>query len=146
MKVAKNQLTVRQQRFCQHYAGSARHNAALAARMAGYAAASSHVTGCQLLQKPKIAATVRGLEAAVAVDMAYTRQRVIGELVGAFDMAKTMQNPASIIAAMRQVALMCGFYAHEPAKAVNADDQTILERMQGMTDGELMTMVAAGAA
>ena len=82
--------------------------AILAVRLAGFAGSCSHVTGCQLLQQPKIAATVRGLEAAVAVEMGYTRERVIGELVGAFDMAKLMQNLPSMVAAMRQVALMCG--------------------------------------
>ena len=34
MKMPKDQLTARQKQFCQLYAGEARHNAALAARLA----------------------------------------------------------------------------------------------------------------
>ncbi len=48
------------------YVGPGKRNAALSARMAGYAAGCSHVTGCQLLQHPRVAATVKGLGEAVA--------------------------------------------------------------------------------
>ena len=80
MKTHKDQLTARQQQFCQVYVGAAQRNAALAARMAGYAAASSHVTGCQLLQTPKVAAAVRALEAVNAQDLQVTRKEVLARL------------------------------------------------------------------
>lgn len=145
MRTAKNQLTARQQQFCQHYVGSARHNSALAARLAGYAIASSHVTGCQLLQKPKIAAVVRGLEECVAVEIGVTRQKVINELVGAFDMAKLMDDPASMVAAMRQVALMCGYNNQQPPTvAVDMSGQVELARLQRMSNEELAALIAAG--
>lgn len=144
MKVAKHQLTARQQQFCQLYAGPARHNAALAARMAGYAAASSHVTGCQLLKMFKIAATVRGLEEAVAREIGLSRQAVIAQLVGAFELAKMMENPASMVSAMRQVALMGGYFRQEPVKAkIGGEGQDVLDRMSGLTDAELLTLIAA---
>lgn len=142
----KDQLTERQKAFCLAFVGPGKHCAARAARMAGYAMGSSHVTGCQLLRKPKIAATVRRLEAAAAVDMGYTRERVIGELVGAFDMAKLMQNPASMIAAMRQVALMCGFYNPVPEKvAVDLSGEVVMAKLQRLPDSALLAMIAAGS-
>ncbi len=59
-------MTERERMFCELYVGPGRHCAALAARLAGYAPGCSHVAGCQFLKQSKIAATVRGLEAALA--------------------------------------------------------------------------------
>lgn len=145
MKIRKDQLTERQRLFCEFYVGPGKHNAALAARLAGYAAGSSHVTGCQLLQKPKIAGVVRGLEAASAVEMEITRQGVIAQLVEAAELAKLTREPSSIVAAMRQVALMCGYYRHEQDKAKPSHvGQEVLDRMNGFSDAELVRIVAAG--
>ncbi len=146
MKNKKDRLTERQRLFCEFFVGPGKHNAALAARLAGYAAGSSHVTGCQLLQKPKIAGVVRGLEAAAAVEMEITRQGVIAQLVEAAEMAKLTQEPSSIVAAMRQVALMCGYYRQEPMKpAGEVDGQEVLDRMYRLSDAELVRIVEAGA-
>ena len=99
MKMHKNRLTERQRLFCEMYVGPGRHCAALAARLAGYAPGCSHVTGCQLLKKPKIAATVRGLEEVLARDIGVSRQRVIAELVGAANLARELREPSSMISA-----------------------------------------------
>ena len=50
----KAALSIRRRAFISAYLGPAAGNGALAARMAGYAAASSHVTGAQLLAIPSI--------------------------------------------------------------------------------------------
>lgn len=147
MKIQKNQLTERQRLFCEHYVGAARHCAALAARLAGYAPGCSHVTGCQLLRKPKIAATVRGLEVALAHEMEVDRQRVIEEMLAAFDMAKLMQNPATMIAAMRQIALMCGYFGKPGGDTMGTACESIAEtQFQKMSDQELLALIAQGAA
>ena len=147
MKVAKNQLTARQQQFCEFYTGEAKHNSALAARLAGYAAASSHVCGCKLLRKPKIAAVVRRLEDAVAQEIGLSRQAVIGQLVGAADLAREMKEPSSMISAYRNVAQICGYYRQDGVAAVPSDAGDVrlaMERLRGMSDQELMRMVKAG--
>lgn len=143
MKVKKDQLTERQRLFCEFYVGSGKHNAALSARLAGYAPGSSHVCGCQLLQVPKIAGLVRGLEDAAAVEMEITRQGVIAQLVEAAEMAKLTQEPSSIVAAMRQVALMCGYYRQEGGKnKIGGEGQAALDRMEEMSDAALMRVIA----
>lgn len=128
------------------FVGPGRHCAALAARLAGYAPGCSHVTGCQLLQKPKIAATVRGLEAALAREIGVSRQKVIAELVEAADLARELQEPGAMISAFRNVAQICGFYEQDAAKPVSrGKDGGVMERLRGMSDAKLEKMVRAGA-
>lgn len=142
MKVRINQLTARQKLFCELYVGPGRHCAALAARLAGYAPGCSHVTGCQLLKKAKIAATVRGLEDAVSREIGVSRQAVIAQLVAAADLAKLMQEPVSMISAFRNVAQICGYYRQDEVKAVVGDaGQAELGRLNQLSDAELLKII-----
>jgi phage terminase small subunit len=146
MKMHKDRLTERQRLFCEMYIGPGRHCAALAARLAGYAPGCSHVTGCQLLKKPKIAATVRGLEEVLAREIGVSRQAVIAQLVGAADLARELREPSSMISAFRNVAQICGYYRQEEVAAAQADaGGFVMERLRGMSDQELMRIVEAGA-
>jgi hypothetical protein len=143
MKMQKDRLTERQRLFCEMYVGPGKHCAALAARLAGYAPGCSHVTGCQLLKRPKIAATVRGLEEAVAREIGVSRQAVIAQLVGAADLAKLMMEPGQIVSALRQIALMSGFYRQEKvARARLTDGQNVAkDKFAAMTDAELVALI-----
>jgi phage terminase small subunit len=145
MKMHKDRLTERQRLFCEMYVGPGRHCAALAARLAGYAPGCSHVTGCQLLKQPKIAATVRGLEEALAREMGVSRQAVIAQLVAAAEMAKLMMEPGQIVSALRQIALMSGYYRQEGEKPV-MDDGNGLANFERMSDAELLKIIATGQA
>ena len=145
MKVVKNQLTARQQQFCQHYVGAARHNSALAARMSGYAAASSHVCGCKLLRKAKIAATVRGLEDLAAMEMGVSRQRVMNELQEAAALAKLMGQPMGIIAAWKAIAQAAGFDKPEKAKVgLSVEQAELLGEFSSMSDQQLVAIIGQG--
>lgn len=146
MKIYKDRLTERQRLFCEHYVGAGRHCAALAARLAGYAPGCSHVTGCQLLKKPKIAATVRGLEEVLAREIGVSRQRVIAELVASADLARELKEPASMISAFRNVAQICGYYRREASEAVagRACGETV-ERLSRLSDQALVDLIEAGA-
>jgi phage terminase small subunit len=148
MKMHKDRLTERQRLFCEMYIGPGRHCAALAARLAGYAPGCSHVTGCQLLKKPKIAATVRGLEGVLAKEIGVSRQAVIAQLVGAAEMAKLMMEPGQIVSALRQIALMSGYYRQEEVAHVKqTDGQSVVQaNFLAMTDEQLTATILAGAA
>lgn len=142
MKVAKNQLTARQRQFCQHYAGSARHNSALAARMAGYAAASSHVTGCKLVKMEKVAATVRDLEDAVAVEMGYTRIRLIAELLEAVNMGRTMSLPSVMVSGLVAISKAAGLDKPEKTPApVGAAQDGLQHAYYAMSDNQLLALL-----
>lgn len=145
MKTRFDQLTARQKLFCELYVGPGRHCAALAARLAGYAPASSNVTGCQLLQQPKIATTVRGLEEAMARDMRVSRQGVIAALVDAVDLARSLKEPSAMVSALKNVAQICGYYRQEEVRpASRGEDAAAMDRLQGMSDAELVKIIEAG--
>jgi phage terminase small subunit len=145
MKVQKDQLTARQHQFCQVYVGAARRNAALAARMAGYAAASSHVTGCQLLQKPKVAAAVAALEAVNAKDLQITRMDVLLQLQEAAALAKLMAQPMAMVAAWRAIGQAAGFYgAEREGAAERRAVSKVRDELERMSDAQLQALIAAG--
>ncbi len=142
----KGQLTARQKLFCEHYVGAGRHCAALSARMAGYAPGCSHVTGCQLLKQPKIAATVRGLEAALAREIGVSRHGVIAQLMGAAELARELKEPAAMISAFRNIGQICGYYRQEgAAPGDTARDQAAVQaNFAEMTDAQLLALIASG--
>jgi hypothetical protein len=147
MKIQKDRLTERQKLFCEHYVGVGRHNAALSARLAGYAAGSSHVTGCQLLQQPKIAATVKGLEEAVASDMEVTRQIFLQQLQEAAAMAKLQCDPAGMLNAWKTIGMACGFFKLEAKRVeVSTAGEGARARIEAMSDKQLLALIAQGAA
>ena len=146
MKMHEDRLTERQRLFCEMYVGPGRHCAALSARLAGYAPGCSHVTGCQLLKQPKIAATVRGLEEALAQEMRVTRQGVIAELVGAAELARELREPSAMISAFRNVAQMCGYYRQEGGVAVQPVTRDGLDHFEQLSDAELLKIIAVGQA
>jgi hypothetical protein len=146
MKIPKGQLTARQQLFCQMYVGPGKRNAALSARMAGYAAGCSHVTGCQLLQHPRVAAAVRGLEEAVAREVGVSRQEVIAQLLGAADLARDLREPAAMISAFRNLAQLCGYYRQQGGAAGKGEDGgEVLGSLNQLSDRELGDLIKAGA-
>jgi hypothetical protein len=145
MKMHKDRLTERQRLFCEHYVGTGGHCAALAARLAGYAHGCSHVTGCQLLKKPKIAATVKWLEEAVAREIGVTRQRFLFELQEAAALAKEKRDPAALIAAWREIGKASGFYSPEVKKVdLNLPGQVAMVRMNALSDAELLRIISQG--
>ena len=145
MNMNKNQLTARQKLFCEHYVGAGRHCAALAARLAGYAPGCSHVTGCQLLKKPKIAATVRGLEDAIARQIEVSRHGIMEELARTVELAKSLNEPAAMISALRQIGLMAGYYRQEPPDRLDGGGEYETD-YSAMSDAQLLALIAQGAA
>ncbi len=141
----KGQLTARQKLFCEHYVGAGKHCAALAARLAGYAAGCSHVTGCQLLRQSKIVARVSELEAEASRALGLTRADVMAELVGAADLARFLREPGAMINAWKQVALIAGFYKPEEVKpsVLSPEHAAMRSRYEAMTTEELMAILAA---
>lgn len=118
------------------------------ARLAGYAPGCSHVTGCQLLKKPKISATVRGLEEALAREMNMTKRRLIAEMVGSVELAKSLSEPSTMIAGLRQIALMAGYYRQEEVVRERLiDGQSVVQaNFVAMTDADLVALIGQGNA
>lgn len=151
MKTRKTQLTARQKLFCELFVGPGRHCAALAARLAGYAPGCSHVTGCQLLKLPKIAATVQGLEDAVAREIRFSRQGVIAEMMRIAESALSVKEPGSAgvaISALRQVGLMAGYFRYEEPKKENLTNRhgAVQTGFASLSDAQLLALIAQDTA
>jgi len=72
-------LTTRQEQFAHHY--SANHNAADAARRAGYASGRANRTGYELLQKPLVLALVKELDAEERAETGIDEPWIVDRLV-----------------------------------------------------------------
>lgn len=74
-----------------------------------------------------------------------SRKKVMDMLVESFDMAKLMAEPASMVSAAREIGKMCGYY--EPTRHkidVNVTGDGILEKMNRMSDAELLKLITQG--
>lgn len=71
-----------------------------------------------------------------------TREEVMLGIKDAIDMAKLMSEPATMIAGFREIGKLCGYY--EPKKVdinVNVNGSIAIERMNKMTDAELLKII-----
>jgi len=80
-----NGLTDQQEAFCQAFVFYA--NAALAARQAGYAAASARQSGHRLLSKPHVAARVAGIRQHMAREGCRNTGILLGKLENVYNRA-----------------------------------------------------------
>ncbi|APW47336.1 terminase small subunit [Rhodoferax antarcticus] len=136
-------LSARQEAFATAYARH--HNASQAAREAGYAQGCASVTGTRLIANASVLERVRELEAVTAADMGMSRKQLLAELVEAAELAKSLKQPMGIVAAYREIAKICGFYLPERVRVeVDLAGRGKLARMERMTDGELLAVIASG--
>ncbi len=71
-----------------------------------------------------------------------SRKKVMDMHLEAFEMAKLMSEPASMVSAAREIGRMCGYY--EPVKHVfehNHTGEVTLRQLSGMSDAELMKLM-----
>lgn len=116
-------------------------NATRAARAAGYAAGSAHVTGCRLLRVPKVAEAIREREEAAARRLELDRQAVLQRLEEAAEMARIKADPMAMIAAWREIGKLCGYYAAERTHVeIGASSLEMSMRIREMPDEELLAL------
>lgn len=69
-----------------------------------------------------------------------SRKKVMDMLVEAYDMAKLMAEPASMVGAAREIGKMCGYYAPVKHK-ITIDGSSQKQRMERMSDEELEKLI-----
>ena len=99
-------LTLRQEAFCRHFAGTG--NAAGAARAAGYAEGSARQTGHDLLERPDIAARVRDIRQAWRAVEREEAQILLGRLEQAWDVAVEKGSATLMLRVVRLQAELSG--------------------------------------
>lgn len=135
-------LTAKQARFVQEYLVDG--NGAGAAVRAGYSPRSAKVAACRMLTKDNpVRKAIEARQQAEAKRLGVSRQKVVAQLLEAFEMARMMVEPAAMVAASRELGRLFGFYA--PDRVIVAEGAGLQREMAVMSDGELMEMVALGA-
>lgn len=141
MKTAK--LSPKQTRFVSEYLVDG--NGAAAAVRAGYGQVSSKVTACRLTKDNRIQEALHAHQAADATRLSIQRNDVLAGLLEAVGQAREQRNPMGMIAGLRELGKMLGFYAPEVKKMdLNVVGQAEMGRLNQLTDAELLKFIEAG--
>lgn len=102
--------------------------------------------GYRLVRMPNILALKAKYEAKYEEEAQMTRKKVMDGFLEAIDMAKLMAEPATMVSGWREIAKMCGYMAPvEHKMKVDVTGNIVLDRMNSMSDAELLKVITAGA-
>ena len=136
-------LTARQTRFIDEYLVDA--NGTQAAIRAGYGAAGARVAAHRLLTNVAISSAIEARQKADATRLWIDRESVLAGLLEAVEMAREQRNPAGMIAGLREIGKLMGFYAPTTAK-VEVVDMVTMPRFETMSDEHLLALIEQGTA
>ena len=131
-------LSPKQQHFVDAY--SLDRNASRAARAAGYSKVSAKVIASRLLTKVNILDALADKEKLMQRDLDMTRDRVINELREAVEAAKLQNDPGAMVAGLREIGRMCGYYAPE-RKVITVGDTAESAQLRSLSDEELTRII-----
>ena len=133
-------LTAQQLGFAQAWAtGESISSAAL---RAGYA---DDAIGYRLVRMPNVRRAYDAEKRKYEEACQMTRKKVMDMHLEAFEMAKLMAEPASMVSAAREIGRMCGYY--EPVKhqvSVNVQGEVAVRQLNAMSDSELLKLITGG--
>ena len=132
-------MTAKQARFVDEYLVDA--NGTQAAIRAGYGAAGARVAAHRLLTNVAISRAIEARQRVDAARLFIDRESVLVGLLGAVQMAREQRNPAGMVAGLREIGKLMGFYTDRVKVDVGVTDQQERRRMEAMTDAELLAMV-----
>ena len=132
-------MTAKQARFIDEYLVDA--NGTQAAIRAGYGAAGARVAAHRLLTNVAISSAIEARQRVDATRLSVDRNRVLTGLLEAVEMAREQRNPAGMVAGLREIGKLMGFYTDRVKVDVGVTDQQERRRMEAMTDAELLAMV-----
>lgn len=110
---------------------------------AGYNEQPSY--GYRLDKMPNVQVLIRQEQALYAEAAQIDRKKVIDMQLEAYELARTMAEPATMVAAAREIGKICGLY--EPKKVeinVSGRVQHEIHRFEAMSDAELLEVLAQG--
>lgn len=132
--------TLKQKAFVDFYVIC--RNGAEAARRAGYSEKTARQIAAENLSKPVILAAIAEKEDELKSKMDIDKATVIGELLGAIEIAKAKLDAGTMIRAWVEIAKMLGLYAPETVKvAVSAESDALRAKYEAMSDEELYAIV-----
>jgi len=136
-------LTAKQERFVAEYLVDG--NGTQAALRSGYSARTARVIAYENLLKPAVRTALQARQGVIARQVDLTRQDVLAGLLEAVALARQQANPAGMIAGLREIAKMCGYYAPETKKVgLTVDQDSLRAKYEVMSDEELLAIIAGG--
>lgn len=138
-KNADRPLTDKQRMFCRYWAqGETPRTAAI---MAGYSETSAAI-GWQLSKDPAILKIYLAEKKEYEAAKGHTKARVMEMLQEAYDCAKLICEPSTMVAAARELGKMAGHYEPERHLHIHAGGK-LLDRLNTLSDDELLKLIEA---
>ena len=138
------ELTTKQARFVQEYLVDG--NGAQAAIRAGYSPVCAKVSASRLLTKDNpVRRALQARQAETAARLSLTRDDVVKGLLEAVAQARDQRNPMGMISGLRELGRLLGYYYPGRVNVdVNIAGQVTNDRMNRLSDSELMKIIEAG--
>lgn len=133
-------LTLQMMEFAKNWAAG--ESIASAALRAGY---SQESVGYRLIRMPNVIKVYEREKALYEAACQMTRKKVMDMQLEAFQMAKLMAEPSSMVSAAREIGRMCGYY--EPVKHqidVNVKGEVTVRQLNNMSDADLLKFISGG--
>lgn len=139
-------LPSKQARFVAEYLVDG--NGAQAAVRAGYARSGAKVQAARLLKNEHVLAAVRSGQREISDRLALSRERVVSEIVEAIDIARQAGDAGAMIRGWSEIAKLLGYYQQDKAVKVdvNITAKRVIEKMETLSDVELVRLVEAAGA
>lgn len=136
---ADRPLTDKQRMFCRYWAqGETPRTAAI---MAGYSETSSAI-GWTLSHDPAMLKIYHEEKKLYEAAQGHTKVRVMSMLQEAYDCAKLICEPSTMVAAARELGKMAGHYEPDKHIHIHAGGK-IFEQMNSMSDDQLLKLIEA---
>lgn len=135
-------LTEKQALFVRYWAEG--ESISSASARAGYNDAATFAY--RMTKMPNVLALYSQIKAKYEEAGDMTRKKVMDMLIESYDMAKLMAEPSTMVAAAREVGKMCGYYAPvEHKMKVDVTGNIVVDRLNSMSDAELLKLITTGA-
>ena len=136
-------LTPRQAAFIPEFLATG--NATASAVKAGFSVKGASVAGTRMLRNACVQKALQARQSADAARLSLRREDVLAGLLEAVDHARAQSNPMGMIAGLREIGKMMGFYAVETRRVeVSAGGQAQMNRLDRLSDAELLGIIEAG--
>jgi phage terminase small subunit len=133
-------LTDMQKEFVRHWAKG--ESITSASARAGFASSG---IGYQLVRMPNVLAYKATFERKYEEAAQMSRKKVMDMHMEAFEMAKLMAEPASMVSAAREIGKMCGYYAPVEVKMkVDVQGNMVVGHLNALSDAELLEAITKG--
>ena len=134
-------LTDKQRLFTKYWAEG--ESILSAAARAGYTDGGAYAY--RMVHLPNVLALKAQYAKKYEEESQMSRKKVMDMHLEAFEMAKLLSEPSSMVAAAREVGKLCGYY--EPTRKeinINVNGSVTMQQMTKLTDAELLKIIEEG--